>query len=204
MGGIGHHGAAQVLTDRASWAPKFGTDGAGLNSGGRSRRILSAGSSRPSSSAWQRSENVTPPPAQARARARSAAAARARPSPAGVRARRSPPRHRAAGRCSRPASARPAARRPGRCPADAAAAAVSPTGHHHAPAGTGHRRPVRYRPARCPRTGRQLVSELAASLIPVLARRPRQVLLTHDTARRAQGGPAASSWHRPRGQGSRR
>ena len=37
MGGIGHHGAAQDLTDRASWASKSGKDGASLNSGGVAR-----------------------------------------------------------------------------------------------------------------------------------------------------------------------
>jgi hypothetical protein len=50
VGGIGHHGAAQDLTDRASWASKSGKDGASLNSGGRSWRILSARSSRRSGS----------------------------------------------------------------------------------------------------------------------------------------------------------
>jgi hypothetical protein len=45
VGRIGHHGVAQDLTDRASWASKFGKDGASLNFIGRSRRILSAQSS---------------------------------------------------------------------------------------------------------------------------------------------------------------
>jgi hypothetical protein len=32
VGGIGHHGAAQDLTDRAYWASKSGNDGGSLNS----------------------------------------------------------------------------------------------------------------------------------------------------------------------------